>query len=632
MVNPGMTEAALHVQKGPARPSRVLLREDLLLIGRSEDCALILLDDTASRHHASVERTEDGFRLKDLGSSNGTFVNGDMNPDRLLIEGDEIRIGSVHLQFSLKAGRKTIIVEEKEESPTTLRVETSIPGPTFDPTEGDDDDGLLRRLKTLYRVNTALSRCLDTNELLLEVFRSLTEVLPFERGAVWYSKGGQTRPLIYYQREDENHRPFQVSSTLLQRVLVSKEGVLVRDVLEDEKLRDRRSVLLGSTLSIAAVPLLVEGNCMGVLYIDSTLVDSFSPEDLELLLGLACPTGLAIRNAETFTRKDQEAHRLRQELTTHHRAIGDSPEFKEALSLTEKVGPTDTTVLLLGETGTGKEILARTIHNLSTRREGPFVPVNCAAISPSLLESELFGHVSGAFTGAHRDAPGQFRLADGGTLFLDEVGEMPPELQSKLLRVLEEREVRPVGADRTVAIDIRILAATNRDLQGDIETGGFRADLYYRLGVMQINIPPLRERTGDILLLARSFLDALRGGLGKHPSGFSSEAAEILERYPWPGNVRELRNVVERASVLAAGEQIKPRDLPDDVRRSIQGAGGGRFDDPAGDEPIFSLKEAEKIAIERALQKTGGRKGEAAKLLGTSWPTLTKKIREYGLD
>ncbi|MEQ8762380.1 MAG: sigma-54 dependent transcriptional regulator, partial [Planctomycetota bacterium] len=276
--------------------------------------------------------------------------------------------------------------------------------------------------------------------------------------------------------------------------------------------------------------------------------------------------------------------------------------------------------LVTGETGTGKELIARFIHEQSARAHGPFVAVNCAALPPALVESELFGHVAGAFTGALADHPGQFRLANGGTLFLDELGELPLEVQAKLLRVLEEREVRPLGGESTLPIDIRVVTATHRDLKEEIAAGRFREDLYYRLGVLRLAVPALRDRASDVRLLAESFLATIAPDGGRR---FSDEAIARLEAYAWPGNVRELRNVVERLAILSTGEVIDASDLPPDLGAPSPKAMDG------GD--VITLKEAERRAIVAAWKATGGKKGETAERLGISWPTLNKKMKEYGI-
>jgi len=303
--------------------------------------------------------------------------------------------------------------------------------------------------------------------------------------------------------------------------------------------------------------------------------------------------------------------------------VGKSPPFLRVLNVIAQVAPTRSTVLISGESGTGKELVAQAIHYNSPRASGPFVKLSCAALPESLLESELFGHERGAFTGAVRRKDGLFKAADGGTLFLDEIGELSSGLQAKLLRAIEEGEIRPVGSITPQQVDVRIIAATNRDLARAVREGSFREDLYYRLNVISIHLPPLRERKDDIPLLAYHFLMKHSSELGKELHAISPEAMRYLESYNWPGNVRELENAIEHAVVMATSDPIRAGDLPESVRS------GGTPD--TGDLPLLPLRELERRAIHAALRRTEGDKREAAKLLGIGVATLYRKIKKYNL-
>ena len=318
-------------------------------------------------------------------------------------------------------------------------------------------------------------------------------------------------------------------------------------------------------------------------------------------------------------RRLRHALRGRRQLT---RVIGASPAFEQVLRMVEKVAPTGSTVLLTGETGTGKEVIADAIHELSPRAERRLVKVHCAAIPATLLESELFGHTRGAFTGAVREKPGLFEAADGGTIFLDELGEIPQEMQVKLLRVLQTGEVQRIGETRTRRVDVRVIAATHRDLEVEVAQGRFREDLFYRLNVIPLLVPPLRLRGDDVLLLAQRFLERERTERGRtQVEGFSPEALAALRAHAWPGNVRELENAVERAAALAEGPLIGLDDLPEAVR------GGGVAAEPALALPeAVTLAEAERILIRHALDATGGNKKEAARRLGIGLATLYRKL------
>jgi DNA-binding NtrC family response regulator len=311
--------------------------------------------------------------------------------------------------------------------------------------------------------------------------------------------------------------------------------------------------------------------------------------------------------------------------------IGASPGIGQVMATVDKVARSRATILLWGETGTGKEVVARAIHNRSDVVEGPFVALNCSAVPENLLESQLFGHEKGAFTDAKNRKKGDFELAHQGTLFLDEIGDMAPGLQSKLLRVLETGVFRRVGGTGDIVVDVRVIAATNKDLKKEVREGRFREDLYYRLAVVPVAIPPLRERREDVLLLARFFLDHLNREMGRAARGFSREAEEALQGYRWPGNVRELRNVVERALLLAGGDVIDAASLPLEVLAPSRGGSGGRLPDAAAFPETWSLQDWEKYAIQLALRRYEGNKTRAAEALGISRQTLRSKIKEYGL-
>ncbi len=341
-----------------------------------------------------------------------------------------------------------------------------------------------------------------------------------------------------------------------------------------------------------------------------------------------------------------EVGRLRGEVRAERRygeIVARSPEMVRALEVATRVAQHPTSILITGPTGTGKELLARLIHTESRRTGGPFVPVNCGAIPEGLLESQFFGYVKGAFSGADQDREGLFEAADGGTLFLDEVGDLPESLQVKLLRVLQEGEVRRVGDTRERKVDVRIVAATNRPLASDVKEGRFREDLFYRVAVVTVELPPLRDRPEDVPHLVRHLLELHRDRLGVPIEGIDREAMDILLAYPWPGNVRELGNVLERALVLSEGPQLGVGDLPPHVRSPFSTGGGGdgagvegaEAWTPRGDDDLSVKRrsaELERNLIQAALRRTAGHRGKAAELLELSDRALRYKIREYGLE
>ncbi len=345
----------------------------------------------------------------------------------------------------------------------------------------------------------------------------------------------------------------------------------------------------------------------------------FSNDELLVILRRACE----FRQIRVENKQLKQDIR-RRERPTVSRPLGKSRRFLEVLKLAELVAPTDSTVLIQGESGTGKEVLARYLHNLSHRSDGPFLSINCGALPENLLESELFGHVKGSFTGAVRDKQGLFAAARGGTFFLDEVGEMPPSLQIKLLRVLQEREVIPVGATETIPVDVRIVAATNRDVEEEVRRGNFRSDLFYRLNVIAMELPPLRDRRDDLVLLIDAFLQEMATDRGDEPKALSADALDAVMVYDWPGNVRELQNALEHAVVLARGPMIEPTSLPSRITQR-------RKEPLVADRPSAnpSLDVIERAYIMWVLQAEGGNKTRAAEVLGIDPSTLYRKLSRY---
>jgi DNA-binding NtrC family response regulator len=347
----------------------------------------------------------------------------------------------------------------------------------------------------------------------------------------------------------------------------------------------------------------------------------FSNDELVTILRRACEfRAVRVENKQL----KQEIRRRERTGTTVTRPIGKSKRFVEVLKLAEHVAPTDSTVLIQGESGTGKEVVARYIHNLSTRSDGPFLSINCGALPENLLESELFGHVKGSFTGAVRDKQGLFAAARGGSFFLDEVGEMPPSLQVKLLRVIQEREVIPVGATEAIPVDVRIIAATNRDLEEEVRRGNFRSDLFYRLNVIAVNLPALRERRDDLIALIELFLENLGQETGGELKALSQDALDAVTVYEWPGNVRELENALEHAVVLSKGTLIEAGALPERITK--------RKKEPLVAERSYknpTLEVIERAYIMYVLQAEGGNKTRAAEVLGIDPSTLYRKLSRY---
>jgi formate hydrogenlyase transcriptional activator len=421
------------------------------------------------------------------------------------------------------------------------------------------------------------------------------------------------------------------------------------DLEKEQQSAGDRSLVTEGIRSYCVIPLVVMGKSLGTFTVWSETRNRYSETDVELLQEVANQCALAIANMRSYeeiaalkARLEKENVYLQEEIRTVHNfeeIVGNSPTLLELLRRVDQVAPTDSSVLIYGETGTGKELIARAIHNRSNRKSRPLVKVNCSAISAGLVESELFGHVKGAFTGAFERRIGRFELADGGTIFLDEVGELPLETQVKLLRVLQEREFEPVGSNRSVHVDVRIIAATNRNLQESINEGRFRSDLYYRLNVFPLEVPPLRERSSDIPQLAMFFLSRYSRNLGKRIDGISAAATESLKTYSWPGNVRELQNVIERALILGRGPilelepdliSVSPPGALRDTAREV-----GRLPQPSEPSSAFkTLEEVERTHISNVLQQTHGvieGANGAARTLGMHPNTLRHRMEKLGI-
>jgi Nif-specific regulatory protein len=486
---------------------------------------------------------------------------------------------------------------------------------------------LARNLSALLKISRVVHAIRDLEELQAQLLDLIFEVVPAGRGAILLGDGANSEFNSLYARTRHagQHQLVRVSRTIAQHVLKENVAMLGVDIAASDALREVESLAVSEVRSLLCVPLSVFDRTIGCIYLDSTTtVNRFHEDHLQLMAAIAGISAVALDNARRAQWLEQENQRLSLEIRQEQNLVGEGARVKEIFQFLARVGPTDSTVLIEGESGTGKELAARALHRNSHRNQKPFVAINCAAIPETLLESELFGHERGAFTGAAAQKKGRLEVAEGGVVFLDEIGELAPALQVKLLRVLQEREFDRVGGTHPIKIDVRVIAATNRDLDEAVRKREFRQDLYYRLAVVKLTMPPLRERREDIPMLTRHFVQKNAKRCKVKPKPVSREAMAALVSYDWPGNVRELENAIERALVMGSSDSILLEDLPESlVEQQPTGMQEGRYH--AG------VKELKKHLIMNAVEQTRGNYIEAAAVLGVHPNYLHRLIRNLGL-
>ena len=645
-----------------------LMLGQVTTVGRSSTNRVVVRDEVCSRNHCEVFQSGDRWLLRDLSSRNGTLVNGvTVEGDWPLEEGQIIQIGNCDLGFTsdlLHAFPEPESTSQDNTADTAEMMVFDDPSPESEPeivdrrrenrfrdqasTVGGELDGgepgtqrTSRDLTSLYRLALDMGAARDAEQLAHVVLDGLFAGTRADIGAVLLlPKGLRNRP-----RSDElrvaayrsvKDLPYQkVSDYLSSTVLVEAEAVLARDVADDSKLVDRDSLGQIHAQSVICAPLIARDVTFGVIHLYSTDRENLlESNDLEFSLAVADQLAVALDGLQDreslvkgLAQVQGENESLRSQLAIDSELVGDSEQMDELRGIIERIASTDATVLVRGESGVGKELVARAIHFRSRRRQGPFVCMNCAALSESLLESELFGHEKGAFTGATDRKPGKFEQSDGGTLFLDEVGEMPPAIQAKFLRALEGHPFERVGGRTAVDADVRVVAATNRDLEEAVAEGTFRKDLYYRLFVVEIQVAPLRDHAEDIVQLAHFFCDQFVKKSGREISGFTPGALAALKAYDWPGNVRELRNAVERTVILCAGDQISEADIQLSTLATTDESSSSSSVVPSGGN--VSLETLEQQHILAVLESTEWNKSQAARILGIERSTLDRKLKRY---
>lgn len=598
------------------------ISEDTLVIGRETAANLCIADASVSRRHSKIEKKEEGFVITDLESLNGTFINDLPVRTRVLEHGDRVRIGDSQFLFLMHDGDVT-----SKSSEVKLDEGQVVTGSTMQLRVDDALYLMARDLSALMKVSTCINAIRGLDELLERLLELLFEVVPAQRGAILLTADDSFDDALVFglDRTRGKDQAVNVSRTIAQQVLRDGVALLATDPATQPTLATE-SLIEAHTHSVMCVPLVMFDRRLGVLYLDTTITgDHFNKEHLELVTAISSIAAVAIENARHFEWLRNENERLLADVNIEHNMVGEGAAMQRVYHFISKVAPTDSTVLISGESGTGKELAARAIHRNSKRAKKAFMAVNCAALTESLLESELFGHEKGAFTGAFTQKKGRLEIADGGTVFLDEIGELTPALQVKLLRVLQEREFERVGGTVTIKVDLRLIAATNKNLEEAIEAGEFRQDLYYRLNVVSLEMPPLRERREDIMLLASYFADKYGAKCNRKLNGVSADARACLTGYEWPGNVRELENAIERAAVLGTTDSILPEDLPEALLER---------EAPAAQSSIGyheAVTQTKKQIILRAIEQAKGNYTEAAKLLGVHPNYLHRLTRNLNL-
>ena len=615
---------------GPLKDQTFGIPQGELSIGREGSNLLPISDPALSRRHCAIVGNGEKFTIRDLGSRNGTLINGVTVKEQPLNHGDRIEIGDSVFIFLLHEHDESLSQVEFDESGLTtsavwLRHEDALylqPDKLLSAVPATAR--LARNLNALLKISRAVHSVRGLDELQEQILTLIFEVAPAERGAILMATPSLEIASVFSRDQKSSGKPMTVSSTVTRQVLQKGAAVLSNDVQASE-LAVAQSIVAAQVRSIMCVPLALFDKIVGCIYLDTrNPLIQFTEEHLQLVTAIAAISASALETARDLEKLREENERLNTEINLEHNMIGDSPRMREVYQFLARVAPSDSTVLIHGESGTGKELAARAIHRNSPRTSQPFIAINCAAITETLLESELFGHERGAFTGAVAQKKGKIEVADGGTLFLDEISELAPSLQAKLLRVLQEREFERVGGTRTVKVNVRVIAATNKDLGEQVKAGAFRQDLFYRLNVVAFTMPPLRERRDDIPLLANYFITKHAAKCKVHPRPLSKEGRACLLNYDWPGNVRELENAIERALVLGGGEAILPEDLPEPVldRESTSGTSGKYH---------AALTEMKKQLILKALDDSNGNYTEAAKLLGVHPNYLHRLIRNLDL-
>ncbi len=621
-----------------------------ITLGRAPTHRIVLQDERASRVHAEVYEADGAWMVRDLQSRNGTLVAGKpVAESQPLTDGDLIQIGSSEIAFHDASPLGETCATAAADPGATGSMPTDLEAWRASITHRQAQSRLLddigaaaaeqprvgRAAAELCRLAFALGRAADLAEVARLALDSALADTAADRGVVLLpdrlaeapALNGPSLPLVAVAaRPNPWSQPYPAQ--VVATVLSTDEALLANASADGSR--------VGGPVATISAPIRSRGKPIGVMQLELDRIDrEATPDDLEFVMAVCDALGVAIDNLSTrealssrLATTTDENEQLRQRLRQETQMVGSSPAMRGILEQINRVAATKATVLVRGESGSGKELVARAIHEASDRRNGPCICLNCAALSETLLESELFGHEKGAFTGATEKKIGKFEAAKGGTLILDEIGEMSPSIQAKFLRVLEGHPFERVGGSSRVQVDVRVVAATNRDLESAVTAGEFRRDLYFRLKVVEIIVPPLRKRPEDIEAIASHFLARFAAETGRRIRGFTPAASDALLAYHWPGNIRELRNVVERAVVLARGEWIDVSDMALS-HLAAPGDTGNAAAVSRGPFVPTTIEEMERRHVMATLEAVGGNKTKAATILGIERSTLERKLAKW---
>jgi transcriptional regulator with GAF, ATPase, and Fis domain len=608
-----LNEPRLLAVLGPAAGTVCALQRDMTFLGRDSSNHVEVRDAAVSRKHCSITEVSAGsFEIADLDSHNGTFVNGSRVTRSLLQHGDRIRIGKSEYVFLTGADDVIAPTTASQESFELKTMRLDLLGL---PADANSVGRMARDLSAFFKIANIINSIRDSQAMQRELLAIIAEVVPATEGAI----------LLQLQSHEEPAPPVSWS-----RHGEAAAGIRIREEIVQQSAWERSAVLAAAQPGslenehVLCVPLVAVESALGVIYLSCPRdLPPFAEQHAYFLSSVSRIVAVTLENLQQLDALRAENRRLRGEAKGENLLVGESRAMQRVQEFVRRVAKGDSTILVRGESGTGKELIARAIHNHSLRADKPFIAINCAAIPEALLESELFGHEKGAFTGAAGTRKGKFEIAEDGTLFLDEIGEMAPLLQAKLLRVLQQREFERLGGNRLLPFQARVVAATNKNLEQAVKSGEFRQDLYYRLNVVSVVSPPLRERREDIPRLALHFAEKFAGKSGRGFKGITADARALLMQYSWPGNVRELENAVEHAIVMGLTEEILPEDLPSSLLEQQASELAGRYHN--------TLNQTKRQLVSSALDEAGGSPVDAARLLGIHPKYLHRLIRNLNL-